>query len=155
MLGSVIVRKYQKGSVGGKRMNEAMKLDNIMEFLKGTNIESIEDKNFIFGYIEPKFWKYMVFQSGAVADMKNLLVFFTERQIIFSGLSSAGNFTENISYLDHKDITDFKSKKGLMQTKIIFKCNDVKVIIKIPQIVLTSKWQRTNFQYLKEKNFFM
>lgn len=140
---------------GGKRMNEAMKLDNIMEFLKGTNIETIEDKNFIFGYVEPKFWKYMVFQAGAVADMKNLLVFFTKKQIIFVGLSLAGNFTENISYLDHKDITDFKSKKGLMQTKIIFKYNDAKVIIKTPQVVLTSKWQMTNLQFLKEKNFFM
>ncbi|EOH99026.1 hypothetical protein UAY_02295 [Enterococcus moraviensis ATCC BAA-383] len=90
-------------------MNEAMKLDNIMEFIKGTNIETID------------------------------LVF----------------FTENISYLDHKDITDFRSKKGLMQTKIIFKYNDAKVTIKTPQVVLTSKWQMTNLLYLKEKNFFM
>jgi hypothetical protein len=141
--------------IGGKRMNEAMKLDNIMEFVKRTNIETNEEKNFIFGYVEPKFWKYIVFQAGAVADMKNLLVFFTEKQIILVGLSLAGNFTKNISYLDHKDITDFRSKKGLIQTKIIFKYNDVKVIIKTPQVVLTSKWQMTNLQYLKEKNFFM
>lgn len=120
-------------------MIEAMKLDNIMEFIKGTNIETIDEKNFIFGYVEPKLWKHMVFQAGAVAEMKNLLVF----------------FTENISYLDHKDITDFRSKKGLMQTKIIFKYNDAEVIIKTPQVVLNSKWQMTNLQYLKEKNFFM
>ncbi|MGX7244521.1 PH domain-containing protein [Enterococcus quebecensis] len=138
-------------------MNEARKLDNIREFFKRTNIESIEEKNFIFGYVEPKFWKYMVFQAGAVAvaDMKNLLVFFTEEQIILVGLSLSGNFTENISYLDHKDIIDFKYKKGLIQTKIIFKYNDAKVIIKTPQVVLTSKWQMTNLQYLKEKNFFI
>ncbi|MFK4568015.1 PH domain-containing protein [Enterococcus sp. UD-01] len=132
-----------------------MKLVNIMEFIKETNIKNIEGKNFIFGYVEPKFWKYMVFQEGAVADMKNLLVFFTEKQIIFAGLSLAGNFTENISYLDHKDITDFRTKKGLMQTKIIFKYNGAKVIIKTPQVVLTSKWQMTSLQYLKGKNFFV
>ena len=132
-------KKGKVNTIGGKRMIEAMKLDNIMEFIKGTNIETIDEKNFIFGYVEPKLWKHMVFQAGAVAEMKNLLVF----------------FTENISYLDHKDITDFRSKKGLMQTKIIFKYNDAEVIIKTPQVVLNSKWQMTNLQYLKEKNFFM
>lgn len=54
----------------------------------------------------------MVFQAGAVAEMKNLLVFFTEKQIIFVGLSLASDFTENISYLEHKDITDFRSKRA-------------------------------------------
>lgn len=136
-------------------MIEAMKLDNIMEFIKGKNIETIDEKNFIFGYVEPKLWKHMVFQAGAVAEMKNLLVFFTEKQIIFVGLSLASDFTENISYLEHKDITDFRSKKGLMQTKIIFKYDDAEVIINTPQVVLNSKWQMTNLQYLKEKNFFM
>lgn len=62
-------------------MNEAMKMDNIMKFLEGRNIASIEEKNFIFGYVEPKFWKHMVFQAGAVFDMKNLLVFFTKNKL--------------------------------------------------------------------------
>lgn len=130
-----------------------MKLDNIMAFVKETDRNLIDDKNFIFGYVGPKFWKYRVLQAGAVADMKNLLVFFAEGEIILVRWSLSGDFIENISYLDHKDITDFEYKNGLMQTKVIFKYNDAKVVVNTPQVVLTSKWQMTNLQYLKEKHF--
>ncbi|GEM_PF-3559737 len=135
-------------------MNQAMKLDNIMEFIKDTNTESIEDKNFIFGYIEPKFSKYLLFQAGAVADLKNFLVFFTNEEIILVELNHSGNFTGQINHLERKNITDFKYKNGLMQTKIIFKYDNIKLVLKTPQVVLTSKWQMTNLKYLKEKDFF-
>ncbi|MEI5989788.1 hypothetical protein A5881_001281 [Enterococcus termitis] len=135
-------------------MNQAMKLDNIMAFIKETNTESIEDKNFIFGYIEPKFSKYLLFQAGAVADLKNFLVFFTNEEIILVELNHSGDFTGRINHLERKKIADFKYKSGLTQTKIIFKYDDIRLVLKTPQVVLTSKWQMTNLKYLKEKNFF-
>lgn len=67
----------------------------------------------------------------------------------------SGDFTETISYLNHQDITDFRYKEGLIQTKIRLKYKDAKLIIKTPQVVLSSKWQMDHFKYLKEKNFFM
>jgi hypothetical protein len=135
-------------------MNQAMKLDNIMEFIKETNTESIEDKNFIFGYIEPKFSKYLLFQAGAVADLKNFLVFFTNEEIILVELNHSGDFTGQINHSERKKIADFRYKSGLTQTKIIFKYDDIKLVLKTPKVVLTSKGQMTNLKYLKEKNFF-
>lgn len=135
-------------------MNQAMKLDNITEFMKDMDIETIDDKNYIFCYIEPKYSKYLVYQSETLSDIKTLLVFFTREEIILVELSMSGDFTEHANYLDHKYIKDFKYKKGLMQTKITFNYADTKLVIKTPQVVLTSKWQMVNLKYLKDKNFF-
>lgn len=135
-------------------MNEAMKFENIKEFIKDTDTESIEDKNFIFGYMEPKFSRYLLFEDGEEEDLKNFLVFFTTDEIILVEVTHSGDFAGNIVHIERVDIKDFRYKNGIMTTKIVFKLDNVKFEIKTPQLVLTSKWQITNLKYLKDKNFF-
>lgn len=104
--------------------------------------------------MEPKYSRYLLLKAREAADLKNFLVFFTEREIILVELTHSGDFEGNIIHVEVKDIVDFKYRNGIMQTKISFKLDNVKFVIKTPQLVLTSKWQMTNLKYLKDKNFF-
>lgn len=62
-------------------MNEAMQFENIKEFIKDTDTESVEDKNFIFGYMEPKFSRYFLFEDGEAADLKIFLCFLQQMRL--------------------------------------------------------------------------
>ena len=74
-----------------------------------------------------------------VKTIEKLTCIFINEAIIFVELSCSGDFIRYLNNLERKKITGFKCINGRIQTKIAFKYNDIKLLIKMPQALLTSK----------------
>lgn len=135
-------------------MNEAMNINNIIEYIKELNIEQTE--TFIYAYTEPGLlstFKYGAFAS--LVDLNNFLIFVSSEEVILIGLTLTGDFSDDNIRISRKDIETFKIKKGLMQYKIKLKIRGEKqMIFKANKKILTAEWQKKNLDFLDTKNWY-
>ena len=135
-------------------MNEAMKINNIREYMKELNIEQSE--SFIYVYTEPGLlstFKYGAFAS--LVDLNNFLMFVLPNEVILIGLTLTGNFSDDNIIIPRKDIESFKIRKGLMQYKIKLKVSGEKqMIFRANKKILTAKWQKKNIAFLDTKYWY-
>ncbi|MBP1047074.1 hypothetical protein I6N96_12405 [Enterococcus sp. BWM-S5] len=135
-------------------MNEAMKKENIEEYIKSNELDLELNQNFLYAQIDAKLWKYALFQAAAVLDISHLLLFFGEKELTIVGLTTVGNFTSDVFSISYDQISDFKFKKGmLLQSTLSFLHKKEKYIFKIPNVVLVAKWQKENLNYLQREGF--
>ncbi|ALV22621.1 hypothetical protein [Carnobacterium antarcticum] len=135
-------------------MNEAMKVENIKEYMKPLDVEV--SQNFVYGYTEPGLLSS--FTYGALAsfvDMSHFLLVFSPEEIVLVGLTLMGDFADTYVRIPRKDIELSKAKKGLIQYKIELKVKgDKKLKFKANKMIAAAKWQKGNIAFLESNNWY-
>ncbi|MCX8588214.1 MULTISPECIES: hypothetical protein [unclassified Gilliamella] len=126
-------------------MNEGLKLENINALFEKFELPKFNSSSVIYGCINPKFWKFALYQELAVLDIKNYLIYFDSNEIILIGLTVTGDFTYNFLQIPMTSISNMTFKKGWINSKFEFTTTENKRYpFKVPNFVLTAKWQKPN-----------
>ena len=135
-------------------MNEAMKEDNIREYMEPLGITI--NQNFVYAYTEPGLLSTFTYGAfSALVDMDLFILVFNPKEIVLVGLSKLGNFSGNYVHLPTDDIELLDVKKGLFQYKLELKIKDEKRMkFKVNKIIATSKWQKSNLDFLESVNWY-
>ena len=135
-------------------MNEAMKIENIEQYMEQLDIDI--SQNFIYAYTQPGLFSSMVYGAfSPLVDMKNFLIFFYPQEIILVALTLTGKFSETEVHIPRRDIDFIKIKKGLIQYKIQLKVEgDKKLAFRSNKFIAGAKWQKNNLEFLEMNNWY-
>ena len=132
-------------------MNDAMKLENVKTCMNELNL--IADKNFIYGQIDAKLWKYAMFSGFAALSIQHFILCFGPDKIVLIGVTTMGDFGNKTSEILRGDIDSIQYKKGLLQGSLTIKTRKEEIAFKVPKVVAVAPWQKENLENLIQKEF--
>ena len=135
-------------------MNEAMKVENVKEYMKQLDKEVSE--NFVYGYTEPGLLSTLSYGAFAsLVDMHHFLLVFSSEELVLVGLTAMGNFSGTDISIPWEDLESFRVKKGMFQYKMEVKIHgDKKIIVKANKMIAAAKWQKGNVAFLEQKEWY-
>ena len=132
-------------------MNDAMKIDNVQNYMKKVNVEL--SSNVIYAQIDAKVWKYALFSGFATLSIQHFLIVFEKDDILLIGVTKMGDFANKDTNISRSAINSIQYKKGLLQGTLTLQLKDNEVQFKIPKVIAVAKWHKENLEHLLQKEF--
>jgi hypothetical protein len=132
-------------------MSNGLKLEHIKTYFEQHQLPSFDSSSVLYGMINAKAWQYILFSGFATLCIKHLLIYFNAEKIILIGLSLSADLTDSITVIPMTKITDLSFKKGIIRGELTFTYEQNKYSIKVPNFIVTAKWQKDNLKNILER----